>query len=299
MAQQKQKKKTKKISINTATFKKEDKTPQQTRQKSPSGLPTRVIVSNQSMFRVQSFKTTDFARKITYDLIDSVYDRTILKKIITKYKFSIVPNYFQVQVENLDGTRNAELEKLITPISSIITRDLLMNAVKGFFLYGTSIIYKGDVNERGEYNQLFLLRIQDLEPEYDWEKVRFHVNEGARVLKGEDKIFIFFSASGTGAEYCMGYLWADNDADLMDKASWNKTAEPVLSTEDLTGEVGPGHNSFVYDEEGSLLLIYHARPESHLAKECGTYDDESLYDPCRHARIKRIDFDSKGYPVIL
>ena len=163
------KKKTRKISVNTETLKKEDKKLQITKQKSPSGLPTKVLVSNQSMFRVQSFKTTDFARKITYDLIDSVYDRTILKKIITKYKFSIVPNYFQVQVENLDGTRNEELERLITPISSIITRDLLMNAVKGFFLYGTSIIYKGDVNERGEYNQLFLLRIQDLEPEYDWE----------------------------------------------------------------------------------------------------------------------------------
>ena len=164
-----QKKKTRKISVNTETLKKEDRKPQTTKQKSPSGLPTKVLVSNQSMFRVQSFKTTDFARKITYDLIDSVYDRTILKKIITKYKFSIVPNYFQVQVENLDGTRNEELEKLITPISSIITRDLLMNAVKGFFLYGTSIIYKGDVNEKGEYNQLFLLRIQDLEPEYDFE----------------------------------------------------------------------------------------------------------------------------------
>lgn len=140
---------------------------QETPRKSPTGLPTRVIVDNHSMYRVQSFKTTDFARKISYDLIDSVYDRTILKKIITKYKFSIVPNYFQIQVENLDGTRNEELERLIVPISSIISRKLLMDAVKGFFLYGTSVIYKGDVNEKGEYNQLFLLRIQDLQPEYD------------------------------------------------------------------------------------------------------------------------------------
>ena len=110
------KKRTRKIHVNTETLKKDDKVPKQTKQKSPSGLPTKVLVSNQSMFRVQSFKTTDFARTITYDLIDSVYDRTILKKIITKYKFSIVPNYFQVQVENLDGTRNEELERLITPL---------------------------------------------------------------------------------------------------------------------------------------------------------------------------------------
>lgn len=136
-------------------------------------------------------------------------------------------------------------------------------------------------------------------PEYPWEKVRFPVNEGASVLKGEDKVFIFFSASGTGAEYCMGYLWADSDADLMNPASWSKTTAPVLETKDLQGEAGPGHNSFVYDEEGSLLLVYHARPQSHFEKNCGTYDDEPLYDPCRHARIKEVTFDNGGFPVIL
>ena len=138
-----------------------------TAKKSPSGLPTKIILDNSSIHRLQSFKTTDFSRRISYDLIDSVYDRTILKKIITKYKFSIVPNYFQIQIENLDGTRNEELEALVTPVSSIISRNLLMDAVKGFFLYGTSIIYKGDIDENGVYNQLFLLRIQDLQPEYD------------------------------------------------------------------------------------------------------------------------------------
>ena len=78
----------------TISLKKEPKkAPQQTKQKSPSGLPSKVLITNQSLYRVQSFKTTDFARSISYDLIDSVYDRTILKKIITKYKFSIVPNF--------------------------------------------------------------------------------------------------------------------------------------------------------------------------------------------------------------
>ena len=96
----------------------------------------------------------------------------------------------------------------------------------------------------------------------------------------------------------MGYLWAYNDADIMDISSWSKTEKPVLSTADLQGMVGPGHNSFVYDEEESLLLVYHARPLSHLVKKCGTYDEESIYDPCRHARIKRVHFDETGFPVI-
>lgn len=135
-------------------------------------------------------------------------------------------------------------------------------------------------------------------PEYDWEKVVYRVNEGAAVLKTKDKVYIFFSASGTGAEYCIGRLEADADAELMKPESWKKLDRPVLSTEMLEGEAGPGHNCFIEDEEGELLLIYHARPSSHLTKECGTYFEESLYDPCRHARIRKIRFNENNEPVI-
>ncbi len=126
-------------------------------------------------------------------------------------------------------------------------------------------------------------------PEYPWEEVVHKVNEGAAVLKTEDKIYIYFSASGTGAEYCMGRLEADADSDLMNTSSWKKLPYPILSTADLEGEAGPGHNSFVTDENGDLLLVYHARPSSHLKKECGTFCEESLYDPCRHTRIKKMN----------
>lgn len=162
---------------------------------------------------------------------------------------------------------------------------------------GDSSLFMAEINPDCPW-KLTSMPILLSKPEYDWEKVRFRVNEGASVLKGENKIFIFFSASGTGAEYCMGYLWADNDADLMNVSSWNKRTTPILSTNDLVGEAGPGHNSFVYDEEGALLLIYHARPESHFDKKCGTYDDEPLYDPCRHARIRAVGFDEKGFPLL-
>lgn len=135
-------------------------------------------------------------------------------------------------------------------------------------------------------------------PEYDWEKVNHKVNEGASVLKTDDKVYVFFSASGTGAEYCMGRISADTDADLMNPSSWTKLPRPVLETADLKGEAGPGHNSFVRDEDGELLLVYHARPESHLKGECGTFCSESLYDPCRHARIKKVRFDENGEPLL-
>ena len=164
-------------------------------------------------------------------------------------------------------------------------------------IIGDSSLFMAEINPAEPW-KLTTLPILLTKPEYDWEKVRFRVNEGASVLKTDDKIYVFFSASGTGSEYCIGRLRASVDADLMEPSSWYKLPCPVLSTEDLTGESGPGHNSFVTDENGELLLVYHARPASHLDGSCGTFTDDPLYDPCRHARIRRVRFSSDGEPVL-
>lgn len=163
---------------------------------------------------------------------------------------------------------------------------------------GDSVLLMAEINPL-EPNKLISAPILLTKPEFDWEKIRYRVNEGPSVIKHGNKIIVFFSASGTGEEYCMGMLWADKNSDLMDLSSWHKLTEPVLSTKDLIDEVGPGHNSFVVDENGTQLLVYHARPASHLTGECGTFCDETLYDPCRHARIKEIAFDDDDLPVIL
>lgn len=155
---------------------------------------------------------------------------------------------------------------------------------------GDSVLMMAQIDPK-EPNQLISNPIIITKPEYDWELVNHRVNEGPSVLKLDDKIVVFFSASGTGSEYCIGMLWADNNAEIMDVSSWHKLDKPVLSTDDLVGEVGPGHNSFVVDENGKQLIVYHSRPAEHMDKKCGTYCDESLYDPCRHARIKEICFD--------
>lgn len=162
---------------------------------------------------------------------------------------------------------------------------------------GDSVLMLAEIDPQNPA-QLISKPIIITKPEYDWEVVNHRANEGPSVLKCEDRIVVFFSASGTGAEYCMGMLWADNDADLMDVKSWNKLGKPVLSTEDLENEVGPGHNSFVVDENGKQLIVYHSRPQEHLTKKCGTYCDESLYDPCRHARIREISFQN-GMPIFI
>ena len=67
-------------------------------------------------------------------------------------------------------------------------------------------------------------------PEYEWEKRKYDVNEGPAVLIRNGRVFMTFSASAIDANYCMGLLTASADADLLDPASWKKSAEPVFKS---------------------------------------------------------------------
>ncbi|MDO5558441.1 MAG: family 43 glycosylhydrolase [Oscillospiraceae bacterium] len=162
---------------------------------------------------------------------------------------------------------------------------------------GDSSLFMAQIDP-DEPNKLICAPIMLTKPEYDWEKVNNRVNEGACVLKTDSRIYVYFSASGTGSEYCVGRLEADADSDLMNPVSWKKLSKPVLTSADVYDQAGPGHNSFVTDENGDLLLVYHARPSSHSYKECGTYSSDPLYDPCRHTHIKRVYFSPDGEPAI-
>ena len=128
-------------------------------------------------------------------------------------------------------------------------------------------------------------------PEYDWEKIGFLVNEGPAVIKRNGKIFISFSASATNHHYCMGILSADESSPLLDASSWHKQAEPIMTTNEQTGQYGPGHNSFTVSEDGKQdVLIYHARNYKEIT-------GDPLYDPNRHTRAQVITWDQEGFPV--
>ncbi len=135
-------------------------------------------------------------------------------------------------------------------------------------------------------------------PEYDWERVRIPVNEGPAAMIYNGKIYLAFSASATGPEYCIGLMYADVDSDLMNIESWTKLDKPLLTSDDLIGEYGPGHNSFVKDENGDWVFIYHSRDEICFNGECGYSDGDSLYDPCRSARIRKVRWDENGLPIL-
>lgn len=127
-------------------------------------------------------------------------------------------------------------------------------------------------------------------PDYDWERVDFWVNEGPAVIKRNGKIFLTYSASATGACYCMGMLTADENSDLLDPLSWKKERYPVLCSDESLEIYGPGHNSFTVDEEGNDICVYHARKESVI-------EGDPLYNPNRHAMLMKVKWDEEGRPV--
>ncbi len=99
-----------------------------------------------------------------------------------------------------------------------------------------------------------------------------------------------YSASATDANYCMGLLTADADADLLDPANWSKSPTPVFTSNDTTGQYGPGHNCFTVDRDGRTdVLVYHAA-------EYAEIDGDPLNDPNRHTRVQRLGWKADGTP---
>lgn len=128
------------------------------------------------------------------------------------------------------------------------------------------------------------------EPQFAWERVKYHVNEGPAVIKRNGKIFVSYSASATNHNYCMGLLWIDEEADLLEASSWNKSPGPVFFTNEEVKRFGPGHNSFTTAEDGeTVIMIYHARDYKEIR-------GHELSDPNRATRARVVQWTANGFP---
>ena len=126
-------------------------------------------------------------------------------------------------------------------------------------------------------------------PELPWEVVRFRVNEGPAFIARGDRVFISYSASGTGAEYCVGLLSARADADLLDASAWEKAQTPIFQSSEENGIFGPGHNQFTRTPDGTDLIVYHARNYREIP-------GDPLHDPNRHTRVQPLRWRADGTP---
>ncbi len=169
--------------------------------------------------------------------------------------------------------------------------------------YGPSSLYMAKVNVEKPW-ELTSDIMKLTAPDYGWENIRYVVNEGATVLQRDGNIYLCYSSSGTGSEYAIGMMTAKAGTDLLKNESWTKSPYPLLTSRDVDGEEGPGHNSFTVDKDGNAIFVYHARPTSHNYQMCGwdgsksSYNGEPLNDPCRHARLKRVHWAADGTPIL-
>ncbi len=126
-------------------------------------------------------------------------------------------------------------------------------------------------------------------PDFKWETAGFRVNEGPAVLIRKGRVFLTYSASATDANYCMGMLTADENADLLNPESWKKSPVPVLSTSESAKVFGPGHNCFTTLPDGSDVLVYHARDYRDIV-------GDPLQNHDRHTRASIIRWRDDGTP---
>ncbi|WP_162009940.1 family 43 glycosylhydrolase [Paenibacillus xylanilyticus] len=122
-------------------------------------------------------------------------------------------------------------------------------------------------------------------PLYGWENNRHTINnEGPYCIVTDDYILITYSGgSANEPTYVVGTLTAKRGTDLLNPGSWVKSNAPVLSSLSVEKEYGPGHNSFVTDEYGNLMLVYHGIGPNPVGK--------------RSVGLRRVHFNRDRLPV--
>ena len=123
--------------------------------------------------------------------------------------------------------------------------------------------------------------------DYEWERVRYPINEGPVLLQRKGRTFLVYSASDTGTpDYALGMLTLTGGA-VTDPKSWKKSPVPVFRR--YTGPegnvYGPGHNGFFKSPDGKEdWIVYH-----------GKETDEYTYAG-RSTRAQRFSWRPDGAP---
>ncbi|PWK78413.1 GH43 family beta-xylosidase [Mucilaginibacter oryzae] len=139
-------------------------------------------------------------------------------------------------------------------------------------------------------------RVKISSPTYDWETngnlhdgklTHVSVNEGPEILKHGHKLFLTYSASGCWTDfYALGMLTADKNSDLLNPASWQKSAQPVFKQSPQNSVYAPGHNAFFKSpDEKEDWIVYHAN--SNPNEGCGNK---------RSPRAQKFTWNKDGSP---
>lgn len=146
-----------------------------------------------------------------------------------------------------------------------------------------SMLYIAEIDEATPW-QLKSEPVLLSRPLYGWENVNGTINnEGPNGFVKDGRIYLGYSGGAANSyTYAVGLLTADWEADLLRPENWNKADTPVLSFYSVEREYGPGHHSFFVNEQGELMIAYHA--------------EDALEHTVRCDGIRRVHFDVEGRP---
>lgn len=120
-------------------------------------------------------------------------------------------------------------------------------------------------------------------PEYGWENNHTFVVEGPYALERGGQLMITYSGAAVDATYTVGLLKPVMGTDILNPKNWQKSNYPLMSSRSAKGQYGPGHNSYLLDENGLLWNFYHARDGVEAPRSSGA---------------RRVHFDVDGEPVL-
>lgn len=154
---------------------------------------------------------------------------------------------------------------------------------------GTADLWIGETTAENP-GQLISKPVMIVPCEYGWERNHSFVNEGPFVIMTEDTLYLTYSGGATDETYCVGMtqIKLSEDTDFLDTDSWKKTNYPILTGLSSRGQKiyhGPGHNSYVTDEDGNLVNVFHARPGDGGAFQRDTF-------------LRIVHFGADGEPVL-
>jgi GH43 family beta-xylosidase len=131
-------------------------------------------------------------------------------------------------------------------------------------------------------------RVLIAQADFDWERVRYPINEAPQILQRGDKTFLIYSASDTGTpDYALGMLTLARRGDPLDPKACKKSPRPVFAqVEGADGAVyGPGHNGFFKSpDRREDWIVYHGKETSEY-----TYRG-------RRARAQKFTWNPDGTP---
>ena len=100
---------------------------------------------------------------LDYDLIDGLYESTILNRLFNKIASNCVPDMYNVQIFDLDGNRMPDLELLCSQYHANLRRSQLKEIFVYMLLYGTIFTYIGD-KENDRPDNIFNIHPQYVQP---------------------------------------------------------------------------------------------------------------------------------------